>query len=89
MGAIVQARLDDETKAAMERLARRNGWSTSRTLREGIHALVRQSGEGAPVRIIGLGKFDSGVSDLGSNKKHLEGYGKRRAPTLKRKNSGR
>jgi len=27
-------------------------------------------------KIIGLGKFDSGIPDLGSNKKHLEGYGR-------------
>jgi len=26
--------------------------------------------------VIGLGKFSSGVSDLGSNKKHLSGFGK-------------
>jgi hypothetical protein len=27
-------------------------------------------------RIVGLGQFDSGVVDLGSDKKHLEGFGK-------------
>jgi hypothetical protein len=26
-------------------------------------------------KVIGIGRFDSGVSDLGSNKKHLEGFG--------------
>jgi len=26
--------------------------------------------------VIGLGQFSSGVSDLGSNKRHLEGFGK-------------
>lgn len=89
MSATVQARFDDETKVALDMLARRNGWSTSKTLREGIQALMRESDPGAAVRIIGLGKFDSGVSDLGSNKKHLEGYGKRGTPALKRKKSGR
>jgi len=27
-------------------------------------------------RIAGLGQFASGISDLGSNKKHLKGFGK-------------
>jgi hypothetical protein len=27
-------------------------------------------------KIAGLGKFSSGVSDLGSNKKHLRGFGR-------------
>jgi hypothetical protein len=26
-------------------------------------------------RVIGLGKFSSGVPDLGSNEKHLKGFG--------------
>ncbi len=25
--------------------------------------------------IVGLGKFSSGIEDLGANKKHLEGFG--------------
>jgi hypothetical protein len=29
------------------------------------------------IKITGLGQFDSGISDLGSNKKHLEGFGKK------------
>jgi hypothetical protein len=31
---------------------------------------------GKPRRLIGSGQFRSGVPDLGSNKKHLEGFGK-------------
>jgi hypothetical protein len=27
-------------------------------------------------KIIGSGKFDSGISDLATNKKHMEGFGK-------------
>lgn len=29
------------------------------------------------IKIIGTGQFDSGIPDLGSNKKHLEGLGKK------------
>jgi hypothetical protein len=30
-----------------------------------------------PLKFTGVGQFDSGISDLGSNKKHLEGLGKK------------
>jgi hypothetical protein len=29
-----------------------------------------------PRRVIGLGLFNSGIADLGSNKKHLKGFGR-------------
>jgi hypothetical protein len=29
------------------------------------------------IKITGMGQFDSGIPDLGSNKKHLEGFGKK------------
>jgi hypothetical protein len=29
------------------------------------------------IKITGMGQFDSGIPDLGSNKKHLEGLGKK------------
>jgi len=32
---------------------------------------------GKPIEIIGTGQFASGIPDLGSNKKHLEGLGKK------------
>ena len=32
---------------------------------------------GKHIKIIGTGQFDSGIPDLGSNKKHLEGLGKK------------
>ncbi|GEM_PF-7086939 len=30
-----------------------------------------------PLKFSGVGQFDSGIPDLGSNKKHLEGLGKK------------
>jgi hypothetical protein len=76
MKTSVQARLDPETQAALDGLVRRFGWSTSRAVREGLHLLARQHGSGAARKMIGIGMFDSGIPDLGSNKKHLEGMGR-------------
>ena len=74
MKTSVQARLDEETQAALARL-RRNGLRTSEVIRRGIH-LVAQEAEGAkPIEIIGLGKYDSGITDLSTNKKHMAGFG--------------
>ncbi|MGH9607017.1 MAG: hypothetical protein ACRD3N_15120 [Terracidiphilus sp.] len=75
MKTMVQARLDEETQAALERLVRRRGWSASRAVREGLQLLVRQEGAPKPMEIVGLGQFDSGFTDLGSNKKHLQALG--------------
>jgi hypothetical protein len=38
-------------------------------------AKVKKNGK--PLTITGQGQFDSGIPDLGSNKKHLEGLGKK------------
>jgi hypothetical protein len=37
---------------------------------------VRLSATPKKRKIIGLGKFDSGVSDLATNKKYMEDYGR-------------
>ncbi len=85
MKATVQARLDKETQAALERLVKRHGWSTSRVVREGIH-LVEKHHAPPPIRkLIGIGKYDSGVSDLSTNKKYMEDFGKRSMGRARRK----
>ena len=57
-------------------LVRELGWTPSQVVREGLRVLeasyLRRKRRG----IIGLGKFRSGVSDMGSNKKHLRDFGK-------------
>ena len=54
---------------------RRLRWSPSKVVREGIRLLAASHpGSGHP-KIVGLGKFSSGRADLGSNKKHLQGFG--------------
>lgn len=76
MGQTVQARLDRESRKKLDRLMRRLGWSPSKVVREGIRLLAACQANEAPKRIIGLGRFASGVSDLGSNKARLKGFGR-------------
>jgi hypothetical protein len=75
MKQIVQARLDRAAQKELAELVRSLGWSPSKVVRESIRLLaVCQTGK-KPRPIIGLGKFASRVDDLGSNKKHLKGFG--------------
>ena len=75
MRTTVQARLDRRAQVALERLARRTGWSPSRVVREGVHLLAACYGFPPAKRVIGVGRFASGLPDLASNKKHLRGFG--------------
>ena len=78
MTDIVHARLDENTRRILRRLKRRHGWSDSEAVRQGLRAL--SEAETVPQdrcgQIAGLGKFESGKSDLGSNRKHLRDFGK-------------
>ena len=74
MKTSVQARLDEETREILDRL-RLGGLTTSDVIREGIRRLDRELSKGAAARMIGIGMIRSGVSDMGSNKKYLEGLG--------------
>jgi predicted transcriptional regulator len=75
MKATVQARLDEETQAALDRLVRRHGWSTSEVVREGIRLMVKRHQAPPWGKLIGAGMFDSGIPDLATNKKYMEGFG--------------
>jgi len=70
----VQARLDADTEKTLAKLVDRLGLSPSMVVREGIRLLAATQPKRR--RIAGLGKFSSGASDLGSNKKHLQGFGR-------------
>jgi len=76
MRKLVQARLDDDSRKRLRLLVRDLGWSPSKVVREGLRVLeathLRRKRKG----VVGLGEFASGVSDLSSNKKHLEGFGR-------------
>jgi hypothetical protein len=76
MAKIVHARLDDENEALLRRLGRATGLSDSELLRRGLSALGAVSGRLGRPRIIGMAAFASGQPDLGSNKRHLAGFGK-------------
>jgi len=76
MRAAIQARLDGRSRKRLATLVHELGWSPSRVVREGLRVLEASQLRKKKRAIIGLGKFASGVPDLGSNKKHLRGFGK-------------
>ena len=57
-------------------LVRELGWTPSQVVREGLRALEASYLRRKKRGVIGLGRFCSGVPDLGSNKKHLCGFGR-------------
>lgn len=77
MKATVQARLDEESQAALKQLTRQLGWSPSRVVREGLRLMAEQHGRGPKMRrkIVGLGQFAGGPPDLATNKKYLDDLG--------------
>jgi hypothetical protein len=75
MSRIVHARIDRETERILNGLKRRLGWTNSKAVREGIKALDSLLLRGKAQRVVGLGRFCSGLRDLGSNKKLLRGFG--------------
>jgi hypothetical protein len=77
MSSIVQARLDDETQATLERISARLGWSTSRVLREGIHLVEERHSPSAIRKLIGIGAFGGGPRDLSTNKKYMADFGRK------------
>ena len=76
MRSAIQARLDNKSRKRLAVLVRELGWTPSQVVREGLRILeasyLRRKRRG----VIGLGRFCSGVSDLGSNKKHLRDFGR-------------
>ena len=78
MAKSVHARIDRETETLLRRLRRRTGLSESELLREGLKAVARERLVDRETRIAGLGEFASGRKDLGSNKRHLAGFGQDR-----------
>ncbi|HTC35315.1 MAG TPA: CopG family transcriptional regulator [Bryobacteraceae bacterium] len=70
----VQARLDADTEKTLTRLVDELGVSPSMVVREGIRLFAASQPKSR--KIAGLGKFASGIPDLGSNKKHLKGFGR-------------
>lgn len=76
MAKIAHARLDDDTHQLLIELSRATGESESELIRRGLEALAQTLPRRRKPKIVGLGKFASGLADLGSNKAHLSGFGK-------------
>jgi hypothetical protein len=77
MKTTVQARLDDESQEALTTLTRQLGMSPSAVVRESLRRMLKTHAvrSGKPPKFIGIGKFDSGVPDLATNKKYMEDFG--------------
>ena len=73
----IQARIDVATQKALIRLRRRTGLSDSQLVRKGLHLVAQAIGSEKVGRIRGVGAFASDKRDLGSNKRHLAGFGRR------------
>lgn len=76
MGDTVQARLDEETQAALEGLVRNLGISQSEVIRAGIRLMEKRHAKPMRRKIIGVGQFDTGIADLSTNPNRLEGFGR-------------
>ena len=76
MSNSIHARLDDDTQEMRDQLKKTEGWTDSEIIRRGIKLLASVTPVKGKRQFTGIGKYDSGVSDLASNKKHLEGFGK-------------
>jgi hypothetical protein len=76
MSRIIHARIDEQTERLLREIERRLGWNDSQVVREGIKALNTSLVPKRPRPVVGLGRFRSGIRDLGSNKAHLKGFGR-------------
>jgi hypothetical protein len=76
MRTTIQARLDARSRQRLAVLVRELGWTPSQVVREGLRILEARQLHRKKQGIVGLGKFRSGASDLGSNKKHLRDFGR-------------
>jgi hypothetical protein len=77
MKAMVQVRLDEEAQAALEQLVRDNGWTPSEAVRNSLRKVSEQQKPKPRPRLIGIGCVSFGPGDLATNKKNMEGFGKK------------
>lgn len=75
MRSTVQARLDAASRRDLAQLVRSLGWSPSQVVREAIRRMASSRSPTEGPRVAGIGKFSSDISDLGSNKTHMKGFG--------------
>jgi hypothetical protein len=86
MKTTIQARLDKESQKALETLTRRLGMTPSEVVRASLRCMLTTQAAQSESRpkFIGIGKFDSGLTDLATNKKYMEGFGLTRQQRLER-----
>ena len=82
MASTVQVRLDNETASLLRGFVKRSGKTTSEVLRRGIRLAVNEERlpeERLPAseRMVGIGCVSFGPGDLATDKKHMEGFGKK------------
>lgn len=75
MATTIHARLDDETEALRDQLKKAAGLTDSEIVRRGIQALASVTPAIRRRRFRGAGKYNSGIPDLATNPKHMEGFG--------------
>jgi hypothetical protein len=68
--------LDGETLHVLTRLRRRTGLTDSELLRRGVRRLAQDVAPTRRHRIVGVGKFASGIPDLATNSRHLKNFGR-------------
>lgn len=68
--------MDRKSQLALESMVRKLGWSPSQVVREGVRLLAACYTVPTKIKVIGVGRFASGLPDLGSNKKRLDGFGR-------------
>jgi hypothetical protein len=91
MKTSVQARLDEESAAALEVLQRSLGLSPSEIVRSSLRLMVQEHTLAAKKKpkFLGVGNFDSGLSDLATNKKYMQDFGLTRKLRLEREQTGK
>jgi hypothetical protein len=77
MGATVQVRLDEKSEAALKQLVRAKDCTPSQAVREAILKEAERLRAKPLPRLIGIGCVSLGPGDLATNKKHMEGFGKK------------
>ncbi len=75
MAHTIHARLDEATEEMRDRLKQSEGWTDSEIVRRGITLLAAATPAGKKRKFRGVGKYHSGVPDLATNKKYMEGFG--------------
>ncbi len=76
MSGSIHARLDAETEALRDEIKSSQGWTDSEIVRRAIKLLASVTPKRSQKRRFrGVGKYDSGIPDLATNPKHMEGFG--------------